>query len=742
MVQSAAGRSVVASVKGVDDGYPLLGEVLLDPPLPIAAALAGDGIVAEASLLARLGIAPGERVRLGEREVTLRAVLLREPDRIGGLVGIGPRVIASRATLEASEVLVEGALVRWRHAALLPPGTDVRGFVRASRQAYADAPWRIRGSDEVEPQIRRFTDRLASYLTMAGLTSLLVGGLGVGLAVQAYLAGKTATIATLKCLGGTSGLVFRVYLTQVLILAGAGTLLGLLVGQLLPLALLLLPRQALPIDVAIGLHAKPLLVAAACGLLTALAFALWPLARAKLVSPAGLFRALVAPTRRWPEPFYLAALALVVTALAAVGVMGVPRPELGLIFVGVALGTALVLTFASGAVLTTVARLAELGPVGLRLGARNLRRPGSGAASVVIALGAGLAVLTTVALLQANLNRELTERLPDRSPSSIFIDIQPHQWAPFETIAAAHGAAILESAPMLRARIVRIKDVPVDAAPIAGNVRWTINQDRGLSWSATPPPGTELVAGSWWPADYAGPPLVSIEEDVAAGYGVVPGDTLAFNVLGRIIEGEIANIRKEIDWTSGRLGFVFMMSPGVIDRAPHQMIAAVDIPPEREAQLLDALAVALPNVTPVQIGEVVAQINQILARIAFAVQVVAAITLVTGLLVLAGAINASRRRQLYQSVLLKVLGARRAELLRMLSYEYLALGLAAGLLGATIGSIVAWATVRFVFALPWSFAPLDVGTIIVGAILLTLALGGLAIWRLMGRPAAPVLRAP
>jgi putative ABC transport system permease protein len=220
------------------------------------------------------------------------------------------------------------------------------------------------------------------------------------------------------------------------------------------------------------------------------------------------------------------------------------------------------------------------------------------------------------------------------------------------------------------------------------------------------------------------------------------GDTLGFNVLGRVIEAEIASLRAEIDWSQGRIDFVFLFSPGVLEAAPHTLAAAVDVPAAGEPILLDRMAEALPNVTPITIREVVARVGEVLGKIRLAVGVVGGVTLLSGILVLAGAVAAARRRHLYESVVLKVLGARRADLLRIFLIEYLGLGATAALAGGVLGTLGAAVIVIWVMHLPWIFAPRVVLLVLIVALAITLAAGFFGTWRLLGRPAASVLRAP
>jgi putative ABC transport system permease protein len=738
MASGGEGRRVVVGLKAVDDAYPLYGEVGLDPAMEIQDALEDGGAVVEPGLLTRLGIDIGEQIRIGEAAFTVRATIAREPDHLGGFETLGPRVMISMADLARTEVILPGALARYDYRFALPAAVDAAALVAALRRSHPDVHWRARGTRDVQPQVTRFTDRLASYLTMAALTTLLVGGVGVALAIQNYLAGKTTTIATLKCLGARSRLIFRTYLLQVLVLAGIGIGIGLAVGHAVPWLLAAAAGRLLPIRVVVDFYPSPVLVAAACGLLTALVFAIWPLARARAVSPAGMFRALLVPPRRLPPAAALIGLGLSLAALGALAVAGVADRRLGAIFVAVAAVAAILLVGLAFLLLRGVRLLGRRGSARVRIALANLHRPGAGAPGVIVALGAGLTVLTMVVLLERNLAAEIELRLPERAPGVFFIDIQRDQVARFEqAVGAIADAHVLQIEPVIRGRVVRIKGVPVDQTGIE---HWTLRRDRGLSYAAAQPEGTELRAGSWWPADYAGPPLVSVEDEVAEAYGAGVGDRLSFNVLGRVIEAEIANLRPEIDWSQGRLDFVFLFSPGVLEAAPYTFAAAVEVPEEREAALLDEVAGALANVTPITIREVVERVGEVLSKVRIAIAVVGSVTLLSGILVLAGAVAAARRRHLYEAVVLKVLGARRSDLLRIFMIEYLGLGATAALAGAVLGTLGAAVIVVGVMHIEWTFTPAVVLLVLLLALAITLAAGFVGTWRLLGRSTAAVLR--
>jgi len=740
LVTGPDGRRLAVAVKAVDAAWPLLGSVELDPPIPIATALEGDGAVVEAPLMARLGVGIGDRLLLGETSVRISAAILREPDRLAGFAGFGPRLLVNERTAERAGLIRPGALLRYEHRALVPQ-RELEPVLARLRALEPDANWRLRTAAMVEPSVARFSDRLASYLMLAGVASLIVGGLGMALAVSGYLASRRPSIAVLKALGATAGEVDAVYGVLLGAVTVSGVGLGLVVGQLVPFLLAAGLSRLLPIPIQAGFHLEPLILAAATGLATAALFAGWPLATAREVSAASLLRAEVEPIREWPRGSRLGLLGLVALGLAGLVVASVDRPLLGVLFVGGALATITLLAGLGRILLLLVVPLFARAPVTLRLAARNLSRRGSGSLPVLVGFGAGLGALVTIGLVEANVRRELGVRPAERAPSHVVIDIQPDQWEPFQRLVAeTPGAILLQSAPTLRARITRIKGEPVDRAQVAEHVRWTIDRDRGLTWQATPPPGTELLAGSWWPPDYVGPPLVSIEGEVARGYGVGVGDTLAFNVLGRTLEARIANIRREVNWAAGRLDFVFVLSPGVIDKAPHVRIAALELATSPAPQFLDRLARELPNATPIEVGSIARELGASLEKIALAIRIVAGITLLSGALVLAAALSAAHRRHVQQTVLLKILGAPRSQILRILLVEHLMLAGLAGVAAIVAGGLVAWAIVRFAFGMDWNVTWAPPVLVLALATVLALSIGAASAWRLLGRPAASVLR--
>ncbi len=736
----------MVEMKAVDEVWPLYGAALLDPAIPVSQALgrvAGVwGAAVDGSLLDQLGLRVGDRVTVGDVRYEIRARIVREPDRRITFFSFGPRLLVALDSVPETGLLRPGSLVRHYYHLALPPGTDARAWTASLAERFPGEPWRVTRFDEAAPGLRNTVERMTLFLTLVGLTALLIGGVGVANAVRSYLGGKRATIATLKCLGAPARLIFATYLAQVLALATIGIVAGLVLGALAPALLAGVLGRLMPITVDPGLYPGPLLLAAVFGYLTTLAFALWPLARAQEIPAAGLFRDLVAPARRLPRPVHLGAIALAGGALAVLTVATAADRSFAAWFVAGAAGTLLLFLGAAWLVTRGAAAVGRPRRPGLRLALANLCRPGASTGSVVLSLGFAVAVLSAIALIEGNLERQITDRIPERAPTFFFIDIQKSQVEPFvRTAATVPGVEVIDRMPHIRARITAIDGVPVDEAVIAPEARWAVRNERGLTYAATPPPGTRIVAGRWWSADYSGPPLISFDANLARGFGIGVGDTLTFNVLGREIEARIANLRR-IDWGDLQMQFAVIFAPGALDAAPQSFIATASAPPDAEAALVRAVSDRLPNVSAIRVRDALDRVDGILGQIGAAVRATAAIGLAAGALVLAGAIAAGQRRRIYDAVVLKVLGATRLDLLRAFLLEFLLLGVVTAAIGAAVGTATAWLVLTEVMGLDWTFLPGALLTATVLCVAVTLLFGFLGVWRALGRKAAPVLRHP
>ena len=752
MARTADGRTTLVDVKAVDDAYPLVGTVTTSPNMTLSALLARQGeafgAAADPALLARLDLKTGDRITIGNAVVELRAALTGEPDQLAGGIGFGPRVLMSDAALRASGLLQPGSLVRWRYRLRLPATASSDGAVASiEKQAqvqFPDAGWDIRTRNKATPQLERNVERFSQFLTLVALTALLVGGVGVANAVASHLARKREAIATMKTLGATGAGVFAIYCSQIMMVALLATLIGAALGAALPFAITSIFGAMIPLPVAPSLDLAVLALSIVYGLLTALAFALWPLGRAHDISVSSLFRDQVAAERTWPRTRYVVATALIVGALAGLAVLFAYDRRLAAIFVGAAAVLFVALWLVAMLTMAIARRLPHMRSTLLRLAIANIHRRGALTPSVVLSLGLGLSLLVTVIEIDGNLHRQFAAALPAHAPSFFFLDIPSADTGRFDAFVhehAPHGA--LERVPMLRGRIVEANGIKAgDLKPAEGSA-WVLRGDRGITFAATIPEGSRLVAGEWWAADYAGTPLVSLENRTATDLNLKIGDTVTVNVLGRNVTARIANLRA-VDWQSLGINFVLVFSPGTFAGAPHTDIATLTFvdggTTAEETALIKALADVFPTVSAVRVKDALDAVDRIVSNLVAALRGASSVTLIAAALVLGGALAASQQFRIYDAVILRTLGATRLRLLSAYALEYLFIGLAAVVFAISAGTLAAWLVVTRVMEFPFAWVPGQALAAAFAALLITVILGLAGTFAALGHKPAEVLR--
>jgi putative ABC transport system permease protein len=752
MARTDDGRAALVEIKAVDARYPLYGAVRLDPPgTPSELFAARDGVFGAAAdpvLLARLDLVPGSRIRVGESTIEIRASVETEPDKLATRFALGPRLLMSQAGLRATGLLQPGSLVRWNYRLRLPDNDAgdraAAAAVSEARAAFPDAGWEIRTRDNASPELGRGIARFTQFLTLVGLTSLLVGGVGVANAVKSYLDRKRDVIATLKALGATGREIFSIYLGQVLVLALIGIGIGLAAGAAVPFLLAAAFGAVIPVPIAPALYPDQLAVALLYGVLTALAFALWPLGRAHDVPVSALFRDEVAPLRRIPRARYVFGAAAAVAVLAAAAIALAYDRRLAAIFVASAAAVFVALRLIALAVMGVARRAPRPRSSLFRLILADLHRPGAVTPVVVLSLGLGLALLVTLTLIDGNLRRQFTAGLPERAPSFYFLDVQASDAAQFDRFIAQHApGATLERVPMLRGRIVSAHGVAAQDLRPPASAAWVLQSDRGITFAREVPPGSRVVAGQWWDEGYEGTPLVSIERKIAEGLGLKLGDAIVVNVLGRNITVTVANLRA-VDWETLGINFVLVFSPGTFRAAPHADIATLTYPAggtnEQEIKLLKAAAEAFPTVTVVRVKEVLQAIAKLVLDLTTAIRGASGLTVISAVLVLAGALATGHRNRVYDAVVLRMLGATRGRLLGFYALEYVLLGLATALFGLLAGSIAAFLVVSKVMEIAFVWLPGPAILVALAALALTVAFGLVGTFTALSHKPGPVLR--
>jgi len=727
----AVHERALTQVKGVDGAYPLVGIVQLRDGDGLTAALEERGghfgVVAEPVLAERLGLAVGDPMTLGGGTFELRGLIEVEPDRAAGGFAIGPRVIVLTEGLRGAGLLEPGTLFSALYRLRLDRAADLDALKRSFVDAFPDAGGRWRDRTNAAPGVERFVTRLGAFLILTGLAALAIGGVGVGAAVRGYLARKVRTIAALRTIGASAGEIFAAYAFQIGVIASLGVLGGLVLGGgTVALAGPMLAER-LPVPARFSIYPEPLAVAALYGVLTAMLFALWPLAQLRELRPALLFRELGEERRGWPRPKALAGLVAIAAVLTAAVIGLSDAPRLAAWVVGAVAAAFVLLRGLGWAVRVAARRLSHANALrrrpGLRLALGAIAAPGGQTGDVVLALGLGLGVLAAIGQIDANLQRLIREQLPAGSPAFFFVDIQNNQLADFRALLEGiEGVGRIDSAPMLRGVITALDGVPAAEAKIDPDAAWVLRGDRGVSYAAEPPAGSPVTEGAWWPENYAGEPLVSFAAEEGRELSLKLGSTVTINVLGRPITARVASFR-DIEWRGLGINFLMILDPAALAGAPHSHIATVYAPPDAEAEIMRAVGWAMPNVTAIRVRDQVDRISSALRDLGAATRWAAAALLATGLAVLVGAAATAAERQVAEAAVMKVLGATRRRILASFALRATLLGAIAGVVALIWGMVAGWAATRFTLEAPFVPQPGAALALVLGGAALNLVAG-------------------
>lgn len=711
-------QSLLIELKAVDDAYPLYGTLRVEP----GSRPAGREVAVARELAERLGLGIGDAIRIGRADLRISGYIAEEPDRVSQGFALGPAAIVDMEGLAATGLVQPGSLYESAYRIRIPPAADPGAVRERIEQAFPDAGIDIDDRTNAAPGMRRFLDRLGQFLALVGLAALVIAGIGVGNGVSSYLDGKRGSIATLKMLGATSRTIFSTWFIQVGMVAAAAIAAGLAAGALVPAAAVWAAGDAMPVPPRLSLYPAPLLLAALYGLLIAFVFALLPLARARTVPAATLFRGDLERLKRpgWP---LVATAAVAAVAIAALAVATASERLFAAGFVAVAMGAVLLLAGLGWAIRCAAARLPRPRNPVFRLAFSNLHRPGAQTGRLVVALGLGFTLFTALAVVETNLAGQIRTTIPERAPSFFLLDIPSAEVARFRSLAAAtapDGELVL--VPSVRGSVVALGETRVSEMEEIPEGAWFLRGDRGLTFLGELPHGNRVVAGEWWTPGYSGPPLVSVDVEAANAVGLEVGETLTVSILGREIEARVASLR-EIDWDTMGFNFVLIFSPGALENAPHSYMATVALDEAREAGFQQAVANAFPTVSLIRVKDVVETFSTMLAQLSAAIRAAAAVAILAGIAVLIGALAASRRARIYDSVVLKMLGATRGRILAAQAIEFAMLAAILCVVALTLGAAAGWYVVVEIFELEWAPAWGAVGATLGAGALITLILG-------------------
>jgi putative ABC transport system permease protein len=729
--------AVLTELKGVDSAYPLYGTLALRHTH--YAPLAPDRMFIAPALGERLGVGPGDRLRYGDAEFVIADVIADEPDRVGEGFTLGPVAIVSLEGLRRTALIQPGSLMTSKYRVRLPPGQDAHALREQLEKSHAADGWEFKDRERAAPGTDRFIGRLGQFLSLIGLTALIIAGIGVSNGVASYLALRRGSLATLKVLGATSTDIERIYFLQIGAVAVLAVLLGLAVGAVTPSLIVALVGDVLPVQPGFQLHPLPLATSAAYGLLIALIFTLPPLARARTEPVAAIVRALVDPPRtRDRRTLLLVALACLM--MIAIVLVTAREPLFAASVLGATAAVLLILLMLGRAITLLARRVPRPRRPLLRLAVSNLYRPGAQTSSLVVALGLALTLFVTLAGIQSSLDAEIERTVPKKAPSLFILDLPSTGEAAFRTLIQRDVKdARLNIVPSLRGRVVTFGDRRVADLQELPEGAWVLRGERGVTYSARLPEGSDLVAGQWWPENYQGPPLLSLDADQAKALGLGVGDRMTVSVLGREIEARIGSLRR-INWDSMGFNYVLVFSPNTLASAPHSLTATITMAPGRESRTTQALLAAFPGISVIAVGEMIGRISAILDQMAAAIVAAGSITILAGIAVLIGAITASRQARSYDSVVLKMLGATRRQILATQALEYGLLAAVLAFVSLGLGTAAAWFVIVQIFEFAWAPDWTLVIMTLAGGVFLTLGIGLAGSLPLMSVRSATALR--
>ena len=730
--------AVPVELKAVAPNYPMYGALLLQDGSTAGAPQAGEAYLAPGAA-ERLGVAPGDSFSLGTQQVSVAGIIAEEPDRLSEGFALGQTIIVPHALPEDAGLVAPGAMFQTKTRIAFDGQRDPDTVAEELEAAFPDSPFDIRTRNRASPGADRFVSRMGEFLTLVGLAALVIAGIGIGGGVNSYLEARRNSIATLKILGATSRDITRIYALEIGIAASIGAVAGLLAGVLVTPLLASALGSLLPVSTAFVFDPLALLRAAAFGLLVALVFAAPPLARAKHFPAMALMRAGVSPlSQQWRGAALPVGLGIV--AIVALALIGSENPLLTAMFLGGAAAVLGFLALLGRAIRWAASRVPRPSDPIVRAAVANLHRPGAATGSLVTALGFGLSAFVLLAGVQSSLDGNIRQSVPAQAPDYFVLDVPRDGVEQFRGLVSESAPdAAVQTVPTLRGSITSFG--PEDAMVRVDEMEeregtWGLRGERGLTYSDTVPQGNAVTSGEWWDEGYSGEPLVSVDEELAKAAGIAIGDMISISVLGVDFTARVANTRR-IDWESLGFNNVWVFSANTFANAPHNLAATIDLPEGTQADgLLRTLVTAFPSSSVIEVGPLLTEARTILDQVSLAILAAASVAVLAGIAVLLGAIAAARAARIYDTVILRVLGASRRQLLALQFAEFGLLAAVLALVALALGTGVAWLVIVQMFEFEWLPDWTEILAVLGGGLVLVLAFAlGASLPLLRARPA-------
>ena len=738
------GRARMVELRAVEAGFPYYGKMKLADDVPYDHRLLEQfGVLVRPELLAQLDVTVGDALTIGSKTFTIRGVIQSEPGRRLGAFSIGPRVFVDLVDLEQTGLMGFGTRASQQRLLKVPESTFDTLMVDL-RADFANEFARVRSYKATEDDIGEDFDRAENYLSLVGLVIVILGGIGVSSVTRVFVQQKMKSIAVLKCVGARSSQLLAIYVAQVAVLGLAGSLLG---AVLAAIAMRAIPLYVSTpgVEISYALTVPAVLQGLGIGLLVSLLFSLIPLLDVRHVKPSLLLRE--EPRSHRPDVTQVVVTVAVVAGLVGLTVWQAGSLRIGSIVAGGFAVTALVLHLAGTLLIRAIRPLARSRRFALRHAVLQLSRPGSQMRIVLLAVGLGCFFIIGVRQLQQNLIAQFSLRMSADSPDMFLIDVQRDQVKPVEAVLAAHmdpGVVAPPLVPVLRARVVGVSGREVtleNYEDVRG--RGSLGREYGITYRSKLASNERVVAGKFWDEAPSGEPEVSIEKFINESFKINIGDTVRFDVLGRTISAKVTSVRF-VDWSASRQGgFMFLFRPGVLEKAPHSYIGFLRGPQDldQRSRLQTALVAVAPNVSVIDGREIIDAIKTVIDNVTLAVTVVGTLVVVSGLMILIGAVAMTKFRRVYEAAIFKTLGATRGLIAAVLVFEYGLLGVLAGAIGAGGAMILTWAVSRYALDIP--FTPL-IGLSTAGVVvtaLLVAVIGVVSSWEVLQRKPLATLRA-
>ena len=695
----------LVELKAVDNYWPLMGSLSAIPKIPINKSMKKvdniHGVLIDESLKKQLKINVGDILNLGKTKIQIRGIILKEPDRLFSFATFGSRLLVTKEALKDSEIIVPGSLVKYK-VKFIPTNKNLKLTSLKNLVQYTNIS--IKTVQNSTNNFNKFIEKTSLFISFVGLISLLISGVGISNGVNGYLIKKIKNIAIFKTLGAKSSTIFQIYFLQIIFVFIISSIPAVLLGITIPFLLSSLISQNLITSFQPAVFINPIIMSLLFGMIVCLLFTIIPISRTYQIKPIQLIRmsshhSLNNFSKKIKVLILVLILSLCLLVLKLTGDLKIS------FYIFLVISFSFIILISSTNLLFILLKKInfKVGSI-IELSRKSLIRPGSFSKSIVMSFSIGLSLLITLNIIEESLNYKITNTINQQAPNYFLIDIQPNQIDKVKKITSdIIDLKSLNSQPMLRGRIIEIKGIKVDKLIVNKEVQWVLKSDRAFSWSNQIPPNVNLISGKWWPQDYDGPILISIGDKIANGLNLKIGDVIKFNVLGKNFEAKIFNTR-EILWQNMGINFVFILSKNNIERAPHTWIATLTNKNKKGINtILEKIVENFANISYISVNESFQAIKSLLNLLIVIINSIAFLTLFSGIIVLLGILNVSKKDKLFEVAIFKILGASPKKIIFLWLQEYFIIGIMTSLISFVIGTSVSYLLLKYVFQIEFYF---------------------------------------